>query len=91
MVYTVFQVYNGFEFMMGLVDEMTDEDPEKRPVIEDVISTFSRIRDSLSGFKLRSPITLKQDPSFITTLRYACQAARTAQYIVCKKNAIPDA
>ena len=91
MVHTVFQVYNGFDFMIGLVDAMTDEDPEKRPVIEDVISRFSHIRNSLSGFKLRSPITFKQDHSLIATLRYACQAVRTARYIVCKKAAIPDA
>ena len=87
----VFQVSNGFEFMMGLVDAMTDEDPEKRPVIEEVISRFSRIRNSLSSFKLRSPITFKQDPSLMTTLRYARQAVRTTQYIICKKTAIPDA
>jgi len=90
-VYTVFQVCKGFEFMTGLVDAMTDEDPEKRPVIEDVISRFSRIRNSLSGFKLRSPIAPKRDPSLITTLRYACQVVRTARYIISKKTAIPDA
>jgi hypothetical protein len=85
------QVSNGFEFVISLVDAMTDADPEKRPVIEEVISRFSRIHNSLSGFNLRSPITFKQDPSLITPLRYACQAVRTAQYIVCKKTAIPDA
>jgi hypothetical protein len=90
-IYMVPQVSNGFEFMISLVDAMTDEDPEKRPVIEDVISRFSRIRNSLSGFKLRSPITFKQDHSLITTLRYVCQTARTTQYLVCKKTAIPDA
>ena len=90
-VYTVFQVYKDFEFMIGLVDAMTGEDPEKRPVIEDVILEFSRIRNSLSGFKLRSPITHKQDPSIITTLRYARQAVRTARYIISKKTAVPDA
>jgi len=90
-VYTVFQVSKGFEFMIGLVDAMTDEGPEQRPVIEDVISRFSRIRNSLSGFKLRSPITPKQDPSLFTTLRYARQAVRTARYIISRNTAIPNA
>ena len=44
--------------MKGLVDAMTDEDPEKRPTIEDIISSFSHIRNSLSRIKLRTVILL---------------------------------
>jgi hypothetical protein len=84
-------MYNGFEFMVGLVDAMRDENPAKRPTIEDVISTFSCIRDSLSGFKLRSLITSQNDPSLFTTYRYARQAVRTLQYIISRKSTIPFA
>ena len=85
------QVYNGFEFMVGLVDAMTDENPAERPTIENVISRFSYIRDSLSEFKLRSVITSKKDPSLVTTYRYARQVVRTVEYIILQKAAIPYA
>ena len=43
--------------MKELVDAMTAVDPGKRPTIEEVVAKFSRIRESLSAFKLRFPIT----------------------------------
>lgn len=89
--YAVCQVYNGFEFMVGLIDAMTDENPAERPTIETVISRFSYIRDSLSEFKLRSLITSKKDPRPFTAFRYARQAVRTVEYIILQKAAIPYA
>jgi hypothetical protein len=89
--YAIYQVYNGFGFMAGLVNAMTDENPAERPTIENVISRFSYIRDSLSEFKLRSIITSKKDPRVVTTYRYARQVVRTAQYMILQKAAIPYA
>jgi hypothetical protein len=89
--YGVLQVHNGFEFMVGLVEEMTNENPAERPTIEDVISRISRIRDSLSEFKLRSLIMSKKDPSLITTYRWSRQVVRTVEYIIWQKAAIPYA
>jgi len=84
-----FQVYTGFGFMKGLVDAMTNEDPGKRPSIEEVISRFSRIRDSLSRLKLRSLMIAKKDPSLITAFRYARQVVRTAKYLLTQKAPVP--
>ena len=84
-------MYNGFEFMVSLVNAMTDVNPAERPTIKDAISAFTRIRDSLSEFKLRSLITSKNDPSVFTTYRYARQTVRTLQYIILRKSAIPYA
>ena len=89
--YAILQLYNGFEFIVGLVDAMTDENPAERPTIEEVISRFSRIRDSLSGFKLRSLITSKEDRSLSTKIRYMRQVVRTVGYIIWQKAAIPYA
>jgi len=82
--------YNGFGFMKDLVDAMTAIEPSKRPMIEDVISKFAHIRESLSVAKLRSPITSSRDPSVITAFRYTSQAIRTVQYIILQKPAIPE-
>lgn len=83
--------YYGFEFMQDLVDEMTHINPAKRPSIEEVVANFSRIRESLSGFKLRSTIIAKHDPSLFSMFRRARQALRTVQYIFSHKAAIPEA
>jgi len=89
--YAIYQVYNGFEFMVGLVDAMTDNDPAERPTIENVISRFSYIQDSVSEFRRRSLITSKKDPSLVTTYRYARQVVRTVKHIILQKAAIPYA
>ena len=85
-----YQKYHGFEFMQDLIDEMTDLDPEKRPSIDDVVAQFSHVRESLSEFKLRSPIISKHKPSLFAVFRHAQQALLTLQYIFTQKAAIPD-
>lgn len=80
---------NGFEFMQELVDEMTDESPEQRPTIEQVLERFGHIRDSLSSIKLRSYISVKKDPRLFTAYRHVRQLVRTARYVVLRKTAIP--
>ncbi|KAH9166397.1 kinase-like domain-containing protein [Lactarius sanguifluus] len=84
------QKYRGFEFMFDLVSEMTHSEPAKRPSIEGVVVRFACIRGSLSGFKLRSPMTSKRQPSLFTTFRSARQAIRSFYYVVSNKSAIPQ-
>jgi hypothetical protein len=47
----------GFEFMHGLVAAMTQEDPAKRPNMDEVVRQFSKIKAGLSLWKLRSRFT----------------------------------
>ena len=75
--------------MQELVNAMTDDSPEHRPTIEQVIERFSRIRESLSSMKLRSFISVKKDPRLFTAFRHVRQLIRTARYIVLRKAAIP--
>ena len=77
--------------MQDLIDEMTHINPTKRPSIEEVVAKFSRIRESLSGFKLRSTIIAKHDPSLFSMFRRTRQALRTVRYIFSHKAAIPEA
>jgi hypothetical protein len=76
--------------MQDLVDEMTHSNPAKRPLIEDVVAKFSHIRNSLSGFKLRSPLVSKRKPTLFTIFRRAKQAVLNFQYILSRKPAIPE-
>ena len=75
--------------MQKLVDDMTDPDPEKRPIIEEVIEQFGNIRDSLSTIKLRSTITRKKDPRLFTAFRHVRQLIRTVIHMVDGKPAVP--
>ena len=85
------QKYYGFEFMQDLINEMTHINPAKRPSIEEVVARVSRIRESLSRFKLRSTIIAKHDPSLFSMFRRARQALRTIRYMFSHKAAIPEA
>lgn len=75
--------------MNSLVEAMTDEDPTKRPMIEEVVEKFDRIRGSLSEIKLRSPITPKNDHILFTVFRHTMQLTRTVRYIIHQIPAIP--
>jgi hypothetical protein len=85
-----YQKYEGFEFMEDLVNEMTHPNPVRRPLIEDVMAKLARIRESLSGFKLRSTITSRRDPVIVAAYRRSRQAFHTIQYIISNKPAIPE-
>ncbi len=76
--------------MKDLVASMTQDDPSKRPLIEDVLQEFSRIRGSLSKSKLSSAITSKNVPKVFGIVRRARQSVRTVWYTVSRRPAIPD-
>ncbi|KAG6920132.1 hypothetical protein DXG01_004898 [Tephrocybe rancida] len=46
----------GFEFMRGLISDMVNDDPSKRPTMDEVVARFDQIIASLSEWTLRSPI-----------------------------------
>ena len=75
--------------MQKLVDDMTNPDPEKRPMIEEVVERFGLIRDSLSTIKLYSRITRKKDSKFLVMFWHARQLTRTVLYIIQHRPAIP--
>jgi len=81
--------YDGFEFMSGLVNAMTDESPAVRPRIEEVIEQFDGIRRSLSVIKLRSPIISKKDLVLFTVYRHVRQLTRTFAHVIHRRPAIP--
>jgi hypothetical protein len=75
--------------MQKLIDDMTNPEPEKRPMIEEVVERFGLIRDSLSTIKLYSKITRKKDSKLLVMFWHARQLTRTALYIIQRRPAIP--
>lgn len=51
----------NLEWMENLAREMTMDDPAARPEIEEVISRFEVLVDSLGTWKLRAPVNRSDD------------------------------
>ncbi|KAH8987529.1 kinase-like domain-containing protein [Lactarius hatsudake] len=82
--------YHGFRFMEELVDAMTNEDPAKRPSIEEVIERFTVVLESLRSTKLRSALTSKKLPRIFSVIWQARQYFHTIQYTLLRQAAIPN-
>jgi hypothetical protein len=76
--------------MEDLIDSMTHEDPARRPQIEEVLQTFTSIRQSLSKTKLRSAIISRRVPKVFGVIKRARHTVRIVKYIVLGHPAIPD-
>ena len=76
--------------MQELIGAMTNEDPAKRPSIEEVIERFSAVLGSLHTAKLRSALTSRKVPRVFSVLRQAGQYLLTIQYTFFRQAAIPN-
>lgn len=76
--------------MEALVNDMVQADPAKRPKIDEVVSRFQIIRDSLSWWRLRSRIIDRSEWTIARTIRFLPHVLQTAGQIVTHKTAIPD-
>ncbi|KAF9463082.1 kinase-like domain-containing protein [Collybia nuda] len=50
----------GFDFMRPLLQDMCQDDPQKRPKMPEVVSRFTKFVKGLSGLKLRSRVVSKE-------------------------------
>jgi hypothetical protein len=50
----VSQEYKGFDFMQPLISDMVQDDPAKRPTIDQVVNRFAEMRMKLGTLKLRA-------------------------------------
>ncbi|VDC04962.1 unnamed protein product [Peniophora sp. CBMAI 1063] len=78
----------GFDFMQPLVSDMMQDDPSKRPTIDEVVQRFEELRSTLSVDKLRSRVVdrLTMYPSFSSTR----VRLRKLVYTLTKTPPIPD-
>ena len=62
----------GVEFMWPLVNDMVQDDPGKRPTMDDVVERFEKIRRSLHWWTLRSRLVYRSDSifSYVTQVRH---------------------
>jgi hypothetical protein len=76
--------------MEALVTDMVQNDPAKRPTMDEVVTRFSEIRSKLSTWKLRSRPARKIELWPLTAWRTVRHWSRTAGYVLGRKAAIPE-
>ena len=76
--------------MEPLIADMTQEDPQKRPTAQEVVSRFAEIRRGLSFWKLRSRVVRRDEGWPMRVLRLGRHVCRTTRYILGRKAAIPE-
>lgn len=76
--------------MEPLVIDMVQEDPGKRPNMDQVVSRFSAIMNGLSTWKLRSRIARRNEIWLVAAWRSVVHWCRTVSYVVAYKAAIPE-
>lgn len=82
---------HGFEFMRPLVQDMVQDDPTKRPTMDEVVTRFDAIQKGLSWWKLRSRVSPRKD-DFLTSFPHMIgHWRRKIEFIIRRVPAIPRA
>ena len=76
--------------MNELITEMVQEDPAKRPTMDEVVACFSEIKNKLNTWKLRSRLISKKEILPIKLWRAVGHCYRTVGYVLAYKAAIPE-
>ncbi|KAI0245370.1 kinase-like domain-containing protein [Lactifluus subvellereus] len=84
------QKYHGFTFIEPLIADMVQEDPTKRPTMNEVVTRFAEIRTKLSTFKLRSRMARKNEIWPVAAWRTVSHWCRTVGYVLTRKAALPE-
>ncbi|EGO25686.1 hypothetical protein SERLADRAFT_415165 [Serpula lacrymans var. lacrymans S7.9] len=80
----------GLEFMLPLVKDMVQDDPVKRPTMDEVVARFNEILKELSSWKLRSRVIYKEDGNIEGLYHGVIHWTRRISYIVRRVSAIPE-
>ena len=79
----------GLEFIEPLVADMVQDDPTKRPNMDEVVAEFEVIRRGLRTSKLRSRIVERNEGIFVSIYRSVTCWTRRIGYIIKRVPPIP--
>jgi len=79
----------GFEFMEALVADMVQDDPAKRPNVDEVVARFETIHQGLSFWKLRSRVVQEGERALGGFFRSIWHWARRIQFVVTGVPSVP--
>ncbi|KIK41256.1 hypothetical protein CY34DRAFT_13149 [Suillus luteus UH-Slu-Lm8-n1] len=78
-------------FLKPLVDDMMQDDPSKRPTMEQAVERFDSIKQRLCTWKLRSRVTTRDEGHFEHVYYGAAHWRRRIGFIVFRVSALPPA
>lgn len=84
------QTKRGFDPMKSLIDDMTAEDPVARPTMDEVMTRFEAIRNSLSTWKLRSRVVARDEIPIVAPFRMVPHWLRRVYFILSGTPALPS-
>ncbi|KAJ7658010.1 kinase-like domain-containing protein [Mycena rosella] len=88
------QVYTpkmrGLQFMDKLVADMTNEDPTKRPRMDDVLDRFNKITAGLSQWTLRSRLAEERENTLIGIFKSTAHWVRQLRFVINRIPAVPS-
>jgi hypothetical protein len=84
------QKYDSFEFIEPLIADMVQEDPTKRPTMDEVVTRFAEIKGKLSTWKLRSRMARRNEVWPLAAWRAVNHWYRTVGYVLTRKAALPE-
>ncbi|KAL4073734.1 hypothetical protein J3A83DRAFT_4230974 [Scleroderma citrinum] len=80
---------HGLQFMGPIIADMVQEDPSKRPTIDEVVTRFEIIRKSLGPWKLRSRLADKQENMLENAILTVSHWTRQLRYVAKHLPAVP--
>lgn len=83
------QNYRGLGFLEPLIKLMIEMDPDKRPVIEEVVSQFDSVKLTLSSWKLRRRLVRKTETLSTGLSRTFVHCYCTIAWLLAKRPAVP--
>ncbi|KAH9920132.1 uncharacterized protein B0H18DRAFT_1025250 [Fomitopsis serialis] len=86
---TFLKPYRGFEFMEQLVQDMVQDDPQKRPTIAEVETRFNEIYRRLSWWKLRTRLVHQDESGFKRAVLGMLHVFRTARFVAKRLPSVP--
>jgi hypothetical protein len=79
----------GFDFMLPLVSEMTQDDPAKRPTIDQVVARFQPVYRCLSTPQLRSRAVQRKEDDIDHWWRDSIHFFRRMRFVLLRIPPIP--
>jgi hypothetical protein len=80
----------GFEFMIPLVADMVQDDPLRRPSMDEVVSRFEDIRRGLSSWKLRSRVYNQKEHLVMAFFHSISHWTRRIGFIINRVPSVPS-
>jgi hypothetical protein len=76
--------------MDALIADMVQDEPAKRPTMDQVVERFSRVRSDLTNSKLRTRIPDRDEGAFKALYRGLSHLGHRAQYTISGLPAVPS-